>query len=79
MPTTDYYYRRRMLAAERVAMRLWLRKRDIAPAMGSDAAATGLLQKQVFIAGGDPEAVMAEGRQKSEDIVSGERKGMCDE
>lgn len=51
-------------AAERTAMRRWLREQGIDPvAMGQEPSDTELLMKQVFHAGGDPQKLMAEGRE----------------
>ena len=55
-------YTRRHEAGERVAMRRWLRRRGIVPVTGQEPSDTERLMKQVFALGGDPHALMAEGR-----------------
>ena len=45
-------------AAERVALRRWLRRRDISPVKGEEPNHTELLMKQVMQAGGDPHELM---------------------
>ena len=51
-------------AAERVAMRRWLRKHGVDPVMGQEPHHTERLMKQVFAAGGNPDVLMAKGRAK---------------
>lgn len=51
-------------AAERVAMRHWLRAHGIKPIMGQEPHHTERLMKQVVAAGGDPSGLMADGRAK---------------
>jgi hypothetical protein len=58
-----YQYTRQHQAAERVAMRRWLRVKGIAPVMGNEPNHTELLMKQVMAAGGDPTVVMQKGRE----------------
>ena len=55
-----YPYTRQRQAADRVALRRWLRVRKIAPVMGNEPNHTELLMKQVHAAGGDPHALMLE-------------------
>lgn len=61
-------------AAQRTAMRRWLRKQGIDPVMGQEPNHTELLMKQVFHAGGDPSKLMAEGCAKVD-----EKKRLKDE
>jgi hypothetical protein len=58
-----YQYTRQHEAAERVAMRHWLRVKGINPIMGNEPNHTELLMKQVFAAGGDPTVLMQKGRE----------------
>ncbi len=59
-----YPYSRQHEAAERTVMRCWLRAQGIDPIKGQEPSHTELLMKQVFRAGGDFDALMAEGRAK---------------
>ena len=60
-----YPYSRQHEAAERVAMRRWLRKQGIEPVTkGIEPNDTELLMKQVFKAGGEFDELMAQGRAK---------------
>jgi|GEM_PF-6543291 len=70
-----YPYSRRHQAAERTAMRRWLRTRGIAPVMGQEPSHTELLMKQVLAAGGDPGAVMAKGRAELDARIRAREEG----
>ena len=60
---------RRNEAAERVAMRHWLRHKGICPVRGQEPNHTELLMKQVFRAGGNYEALMAAGRTRVDSAI----------
>jgi hypothetical protein len=64
MKAYPFGFTRQHEAAERVSMRHWLRKQGIQPIMGQEPSHTERLMKQVLAAGGDPEALMAKGREK---------------
>ncbi len=64
-------YSRQHEAAERVALRRWLRKHDIEPVMGNEPSHTDRLMKQVLKAGGDPHTLMAEACAKVDESKEG--------
>ena len=70
---------RQMQAAERTALRRWLRSRGVLPTLGTDPSHTELLMKQVHKASGDPLEVMKAGRDHVHTLRCGCRdgKGTC--
>jgi len=59
---------KRLHACERVTMRRWLRVRGFHPVAGCEDQHTHALAEQVRTAGGDPEALMRDGRDRAETV-----------
>ena len=65
-------YTRAHECAERTAMRRWLRQHGVEPKMGNEPSTSEKLMKQVLAAGGNTDALMAEGRNSVEERIAEE-------